>query len=125
VIELIEPRSQLLCGETGSGKEVLARGLHDLSGRRGPLVAVNCGAITESLGGAGDPPEEDAAASPGSPPDGRWLSPRDEELRRQLLEALARTRGNVAQVARDLGKARMQLHRWMKRLRIDPDAFRP
>jgi len=43
------PLSILLLGETGSGKEVLARGLHALSGRPGPFVAVNCGAIPHSL----------------------------------------------------------------------------
>jgi DNA-binding NtrC family response regulator len=35
----------LLLGETGTGKEVLAQAVHTLSGRTGPLVAVNCGAI--------------------------------------------------------------------------------
>ena len=40
----------LLTGESGSGKEVLARALHALSPRRdGPLVAVNCGALPETL----------------------------------------------------------------------------
>ena len=39
----------LLLGETGSGKEVLARAVHTLSGRPGPLVAVNCGGLPASL----------------------------------------------------------------------------
>jgi DNA-binding NtrC family response regulator len=39
----------LLIGESGSGKEVLARALHQASGRRGEFVAVNCSAIPEQL----------------------------------------------------------------------------
>jgi sigma-54 dependent transcriptional regulator, acetoin dehydrogenase operon transcriptional activator AcoR len=39
----------LIEGESGAGKEVLARFLHDKSGRTGPLVSVNCGALPESL----------------------------------------------------------------------------
>jgi sigma-54 specific flagellar transcriptional regulator A len=40
----------LLTGETGVGKEVFARLLHEAGPRRGgPLVAVNCGAIPEAL----------------------------------------------------------------------------
>ena len=39
-----------LNGESGSGKELFARAIHDLSPRRnGPLVVVNCGALPESL----------------------------------------------------------------------------
>ena len=41
--------SVLLLGETGSGKEVVARALHAASGRRGPFVAIDCGAIPEAL----------------------------------------------------------------------------
>ncbi len=39
----------LLLGETGTGKEVLSRWIHAASNRRGPMVAVNCGAIPRDL----------------------------------------------------------------------------
>ncbi|MDB2386144.1 sigma-54 dependent transcriptional regulator [Shewanella sp.] len=39
----------LIEGESGTGKELVARQLHTLSGREGPFVAVNCGAIAPEL----------------------------------------------------------------------------
>ena len=42
--------SVLLVGETGTGKELIARAVHQLSPRAdGPYVRVNCGALAESL----------------------------------------------------------------------------
>lgn len=39
----------LINGQTGTGKEVVARQLHGASGRKGPFVAINCGALPETV----------------------------------------------------------------------------
>ncbi|HAD31702.1 MAG TPA: sigma-54-dependent Fis family transcriptional regulator [Methylophaga sp.] len=39
----------LITGETGTGKELVARALHEMSDLSGPFIAVNCGGIANSL----------------------------------------------------------------------------
>jgi len=46
------------------------------------------------------------------------------ELRGRLMELLTRHKGNVSAVARDLGKARVQIRRWCKRFKLDPADYR-
>ncbi len=41
--------SVMLLGASGTGKELLAKGLHEASGRAGAFVAINCAAIPENL----------------------------------------------------------------------------
>ena len=43
------PTSVLVLGETGTGKELVARAIHAASGRRGKLISVNCAAIPSEL----------------------------------------------------------------------------
>ena len=44
------PSTVLILGETGTGKELIARTVHALSPRRnGPFIAVNCGALPDTL----------------------------------------------------------------------------
>ncbi|HSX57299.1 MAG TPA: PEP-CTERM-box response regulator transcription factor [Sphingomonas sp.] len=50
-IERVAPAdvSVMLLGASGTGKELLARGLHDASRRKGEFIAINCAAIPETL----------------------------------------------------------------------------
>jgi two-component system NtrC family response regulator len=51
VIRRVAPTNAtvLLQGETGTGKELVAQAIHDLSGREGAFVPVNCGSIPPDL----------------------------------------------------------------------------
>lgn len=48
----------------------------------------------------------------------------DEQRKARLLALLAEHHGRVADVARAMGKARMQVHRWIQRYEIDLESFR-
>lgn len=64
----------------------------------------------------------EAASEPSS--EGIDVPSDPEALRRYLIALLEKHEGKVAHVARDLGKARMQVHRWMQRFGLDPDDYR-
>jgi transcriptional regulator of acetoin/glycerol metabolism len=67
-----------------------------------------------------------AASSPeaiASAPAGRGRAP-DEQLRDELVLRFKESKGNVSLVARRMGRARVQIQRWMKRFDIDPSKFK-
>jgi transcriptional regulator of acetoin/glycerol metabolism len=47
-----------------------------------------------------------------------------DPVHEELVASLSRHRGNISEVAREMGKARMQVQRWMRRFGIDPQSFR-
>jgi transcriptional regulator with GAF, ATPase, and Fis domain len=82
-------------------------------------------AIAEHMRGYGERERVLAPSNLPPPMDGPVPSPRraaptEEELR----QLLSRHRGNVAAVGRELGKERMQVHRWLKKYRISLDDYR-
>ena len=62
-----------------------------------------------------------APAAPQPAPD---LPPEEAQRRDELVALLREHRGNVTAVARVMGKARVQIQRWMRRYRILPSIFR-
>ena len=58
------------------------------------------------------------------PPTAPALDDEDRVRRDELIALLQQHAGNVSAVARVTGKARAQIHRWLRRYQLDPDAFR-
>jgi DNA-binding NtrC family response regulator len=63
-------------------------------------------------------------ASEKQAPEPRVLDESGERLRAELEDRLRQHQGNVSEVARSFGRARMQIHRWMVRFDLDPRKFR-
>jgi transcriptional regulator of acetoin/glycerol metabolism len=59
-----------------------------------------------------------------TPPAPPALDEGDLALKQQLVGLLQEHQGNVSAVARVMGKARMQVQRWLKRFSLDPERFR-
>jgi len=68
---------------------------------------------------AEEPPERGVPPSAAAP---RQAGPPSEQALRELL---AEHQGNIAAVSRALGKERVQVHRWLRRYRIDVNEYRP
>ncbi|TKC96378.1 AAA family ATPase [Polyangium fumosum] len=85
----------------------------------GPLIE-RAHLVERSLGPLA-PPSEESVVAP-EPEEERETAP--DALRGRIVALLEKHRGNVSGVARDMGKSRVQIHRWIQRFSIDADAYR-
>ncbi|MCB9618750.1 MAG: sigma-54-dependent Fis family transcriptional regulator [Sandaracinus sp.] len=80
--------------------------------------------VQHALDQHGDPPPRESSSPRATTgkvsTSGRSQAPDEAELRALLV----RHRGNIAAVGRELGKERMQIHRWLKRYGLDIEDFR-
>jgi DNA-binding NtrC family response regulator len=104
--------------DLGQLPETLRRGRVD-AGPAAPRAAEPGGDPSDAADAAHA--QADAPHAPFRP--GRQTS--DAELRERLISLLTVSDGNVVAVARELGVRRTQVYRWLGRLKIDADLFRP
>jgi transcriptional regulator of acetoin/glycerol metabolism len=83
-------------------------------------------ALALAPGGTIDLPHlpEALRTAPAVPPPAPDLPPEEAQRRDELVALLREHRGNVTAVARAMGKARVQVQRWVRRYRILPSIFR-
>ena len=134
----------LIVGETGTGKELIARAIHDASPRRsGPFVAVNCAALPRELieselfgyrrgafsGAMSDHPGLIRAAAGGTVllDEVTEMSPElQAKLLRVLQEHTVRPIGSVTEVAADvrfIGSTNRDLHQALRDGLLRPDLY--
>jgi transcriptional regulator of acetoin/glycerol metabolism len=71
-----------------------------------------------------EPPRAPAEGAEPATDDGRPLTDEEERHKVELAALLQQHGGNISAVARACGKARMQIHRWIKRYRLELGDFR-
>ena len=94
------------------------RALRGRSTPEGAAPAAGGGSTAPRVGGSTAP------RAVGSTAPRAELSPQDQALKETVETALRTHHGNVSEVARALGKTRMQVHRWMRRFDLDVQRFR-
>jgi transcriptional regulator of acetoin/glycerol metabolism len=96
------------------------RNIRELEKALGLALAIAATDGTGRLVELTDLPEELRAPSPTT-----VAAPTEDELRKaQIIALLVEHHGRIADVARAMGKARMQIHRWLQRYEIDVETYR-
>ena len=103
------PRARIGAGAGPAGHQEREAGV----GPGGAEIAALPRAVAAVLGDHLPPSPAEAGEAPEGP-----------RLQAQLEALLTEHEGNVAEVARAMGKARMQVHRWMKRYSISVEEYR-
>jgi len=124
----------LILGETGTGKELVARAVHEASKRaEGPFVPVNCAAVPKDLvasalfghvKGAFTGATSDHAGHFEQANGGTLFLDEVGDLPLDVQAALRRAGGNVSKAAEETGMNRVLMQRKMKECGVDARAYR-